>query len=43
VPDNETVYLLWHTGADPEEGEPMLLGVYSSEVAAADRIEHSKE
>ncbi len=37
-----TVYLLWHSGADPNSDEALLLGVYSSEAAARDRIELSK-
>jgi len=40
--EGDTVYLLWH-GDDLEEGAPeaKLLGVYSSEEKAQERIERS--
>jgi hypothetical protein len=39
--DPQVVYLLWH-GDDPDEGpNAKLLGVYSSEQAALDRINRS--
>ena len=39
-----SVYLLWHSGADPDSDEnALLLGVYSSEEAANDRIDRSNE
>jgi hypothetical protein len=44
VSAGDVVYLLWH-GDDLEDStpEPKLLGVYSSEAAARERIERAKE
>jgi hypothetical protein len=38
-----TVYLLWHSGADPDSDDALLLGVYSSEATAKERIDRSKD
>jgi hypothetical protein len=42
VATDDTVYLLWHSGADPDNDEALLLGVYSSKAKAEERIEQSK-
>jgi len=42
MPVVDTVYLLWHGGdASEETSATKLLGVYSSEAAARDRIERA--
>jgi hypothetical protein len=44
MPDPQIVYLLWHgDDIDGDTPEAKLLGVYSSEQAALDRIQHSAE